>query len=143
LTTSSVIGTAPTGVPAPLDKYGITYPLQDKHLLIPSEITELQVATDAYNVTIASLASANDLAFVDANAKMQQLANGGVQSNGFNLTSALVFGNAFSLDGVHPTSRGYAFLANEFVKAINSKYGSNLPLVNIGNYNNLFSAQLP
>jgi lysophospholipase L1-like esterase len=143
LTTSSVIGTAPTGVPAPLDKFGITYPLQDKHLLIPSEITELQIATDAYNVTIESLATANDLAFVDANERMQQLANGGVQSNGFNLTSALVFGNAFSLDGVHPTSRGYAFLANEFVKAINATYGSNLPLVNIGNYNNLFSAQLP
>jgi hypothetical protein len=133
----------PAGLTPTFAVRGVTYPLQDASVLTADESAQVKVATDAYNVTIAALATANDLAFVDANAKMQQLANGGVQSNGFNLTSALVFGNAFSLDGVHPTSRGYAFLANEFVKAINSKYGSNLPLVNIGNYNNLFSAQLP
>lgn len=143
LTTQGAIGAAPTGIPAPLNKYGITYPLEDKHVLIPTEINELKIATDAYNATISATATANGLAFVDANALMTRLATGGIVSNSFTLTSALVFGNAFSLDGVHPTARGYALIANEFAKAINAKYGSNLPLVNTDDYNNLNSVQLP
>lgn len=143
LTTQGVIGTAPVGIPAPINAYGITYPLEDKHVLIPTEIAELKAATDAYNVTISAAASANGLAFVDANALLTRLATGGIVSNSFTLTSALVFGGAFSLDGVHPTSRGYALIANEFSKAINLTYGSNLPLVNIDNYNSLYPANLP
>ena len=143
LTTQSAIGAAPTGIPAPLDKYGITYPLEDKHILVPTEIAELKAATDAYNVTIKAAAESKGLAFVDANAILAQLANGGIISNSFLLTSALVFGNAFSLDGVHPTARGYALLANEFSKAINATYGSNLPPVNTDNYNNLNAVPTP
>jgi hypothetical protein len=143
LTTQGVIGTAPVGIPAPINAYGISYPLEDKHVLIPTEIAELKAATDAYNITISAAASANGLAFVDANALLTQLASGGIVSNTYTLTSALVFGGAFSLDGVHPTSRGYALIANEFSKAINATYGSNLPSVNIGNYNSLYPVSLP
>ena len=143
LTTQGAIGTAPAGIPAPLDKFGITYPLADKHVLVPSEITELKIATDAFNVTISNVASAAGLAFVDANALMTRIANGGVVSNSYTLTSALVFGNAFSLDGIHPTSKGYALIANEFAKAINTTYGSNLPMVNTDNYNNLMPVTFP
>jgi len=140
LTTQSAIGAAPAGIPAPLNKYGITYPLEDKHILIPSEINELRVATDAYNVTISNAATANDLAFVDANDLLSRIAAGGVVSGSYTFNNSLVFGNAFSLDGIHPTSRGYGVIANEFVKAINAKYGSNLPLVNTDQYNTLFPA---
>jgi len=38
------------------------------------------------------------------------------------------------LDGVHPTDRGYAIVANEFIKTINQKYGSSLPLVDVTVY---------
>jgi len=37
----------------------------------------------------------------------------------------LVLGLTFSLDGVHPTARGYAYMANEILKAIDATYGSN------------------
>jgi lysophospholipase L1-like esterase len=40
-----------------------------------------------------------------------------------------VSGGFFSLDGVHPSSRGYGAVANEMLKLINSKYGANIPLV--------------
>jgi lysophospholipase L1-like esterase len=143
LTTQSAIGAAPTGIPAPLNKYGITYPLEDKHILIPTEIAELRAATESYNGTIAAVASSKGLAIVDANALMTRLATTGITSNSYTLTSALVFGQAFSLDGVHPTARGYALIANEFVKAINTTYGSNLPPVNIDNYTNLMPVTFP
>ncbi|MGB5429259.1 MAG: hypothetical protein WBM94_06275, partial [Eudoraea sp.] len=104
----------------------------------PSEQMEIAVATTAFNATISSTANAAGLAFVDANTLLSQLANGGITSGNFTLTSNLVTGGAFSLDGVHPTSRGYALIANEFMKAIDATYGSNFEasgnLVDIGNY---------
>ena len=142
LTTQTAIGAAPTGIPAPLDKYGITYPLEDKHVLIPTEIAELRAATDAFNATINQAATNHNLAFVDANALMSQIAEGGIVRNSFTFNNQLVFGNAFSLDGIHPTSKGYAVVANEFVKAINLRYKSNLPQINVDPYLNLFPASL-
>lgn len=134
LTTSSVIGTAPVGIPAPLDKFGITYPLQDKHILIPSEINEIKIATDAFNTTIKSLAEANDLAFVDANALMTQLANGGIRFDNYHMTSTFVQGGAFGLDGIHITARANAYVANKFIEAINAKYGSTLRTYKPGDF---------
>lgn len=151
LSTRGAIGVAPTASdsglgfapPTPLDKFGITFPLQDKHILIPTEIQEIATATDAYNVTIQSAASTNGLAFVDAKAVMNQLISPtGISANGFTLTATFVTGGAFSLDGVHPSPRGYALIANKFIEAINAKYGSNLKGVSFGDYRILFPASL-
>jgi hypothetical protein len=151
LTTQSAIGAAPTAAnsglgiapPAPLDKFGITYPLQDKYVLIPTEVTELKTATDAFNATIKSLADAKGLAFVDANAIMKKIDEGGIVANNYTMLSTFVTGGTFSLDGVHPSPRGYAFIANKFIEAINAKYGSNLKGVDVGKYPILYPATLP
>jgi len=37
----------------------------------------------------------------------------------------------FGLDGIHPTNTGYAVIANEFLKVINSTYGTNFPLADL------------
>lgn len=150
LTTKGAIGAAPTasdsGIgmapPSPLNKFGITFPMQDKHILIPTEKEELSAAVTAYNLKIKSVADAKGLAFVDANALMYRIANGGISGNGYNVTSAFVTGGGFSLDGVHPTPRGYALIANEFIKAINTTYGSNLKGVNLADYRILFPSTL-
>ena len=74
-------------------------------------------------------------AFVDANAKMIELSqSSGIQFDGVRYTAKFVTGGTFSLDGVHLTGRGYAVIANEFIKAINNKYGSTLPMVNPNGY---------
>ncbi|HSM63900.1 MAG TPA: hypothetical protein VK833_08190, partial [Gillisia sp.] len=134
LTTSSVIGTAPAGIPAPLDKFGITYPLQDEHVLIPTEIQAVTTATTAYNATIKRLAQEKELAFADVNALLKQASNGGVPFDGGVATTQFVSGGAISLDGVHPTPRGYAAVANLVIDAINQTYNSTVPKVNIGAY---------
>jgi len=152
LPTQSVIGTAPTAAnsglgfapPSPLNKFGITYPLQDKHLLIPTELSAIQAATDSFNTTIQAAATAKGLAFVDAKAVMDQLVSAsGIVSNGYSLKEDFVTGGAFSLDGVHPSPRGYALIANKFIEAINAKYGSTLKTVNVGTYRVLFPQTLP
>jgi hypothetical protein len=135
LTTRQVIGTPQVGVPAPFNTVGVTYPLQDNRVLTASEVAELKTATDAYNTTIRTLADAKGLAFVDANALLTQVANGGVRSGNFHMTASFITGGAFSLDGVHPSPRGYALIANKFLEAINAKYGSTFKPVDLGAYN--------
>ena len=121
---------------------GITSPLADNWVLTESEILEITTAVDAYNATIQSLATSKGLAFVDANKLMQNVASTGVSANGFTVKSTYVTGGGFSLDGVHPSPRGYALIANEFLKEINKTYGSNFKPVDLGNYRILFPSSL-
>ncbi|MGJ8714965.1 MAG: SGNH/GDSL hydrolase family protein [Maribacter stanieri] len=125
---------------------GISLPLEDKWVLIPSEQAEIAAATEAFNQIIAATANQAGLALVDTNTLLNQLANGGITSGDFTLTSSLVTGSAFSLDGIHPTARGYALLANEFMKAIDATYGSNFEasgnLLNVGDYPTNYPATL-
>ncbi|WP_125718180.1 SGNH/GDSL hydrolase family protein [Flavobacterium ustbae] len=151
LTARPDIGAAPTAAnsgigiapPAPLNAFGISYPLQDKHVLIPTEITEVKKATDAYNVTIESIAKEKGLAFVDTKATLTQLANGGIRFGNYTMSSSFATGGAFSLDGVHPSARGYGLIANIFIDAINEKYGSTLRHVDLGVYPIQYPATLP
>ncbi|MGJ5642782.1 SGNH/GDSL hydrolase family protein [Formosa sp. S-31] len=125
---------------------GITLPLEDKWVLIPAEQDQIKTAIDQFNSTIKNAATQGQLAFVDANMILQQVANGGYGYGNFILNNALVTGGAFSLDGVHPTSRGYALLANEFMRAIDATYDTNFEasenLVNLGDYPTNYSPLL-
>ena len=40
----------------------------------------------------------------------------------------------YSEDGVHPNSRGYAFISRVFIAAINEKFGATVPLTDISLY---------
>jgi hypothetical protein len=40
----------------------------------------------------------------------------------------------FSEDGVHPNSRGYSFMANVFIDAINTKFTATIPKASIADY---------
>lgn len=113
---------------------GTSSPLADRWVLTKNEITELKTATDGYNAKIKSLADSKGLAFVDTNAILNQVANGGIRFGNYHLSSAFVTGGAFSLDGVHPSPRGYALIANKFLEAINAKYGSTFKMVDLGQY---------
>lgn len=46
--------------------------MEDEHILTKTEVSEIQVATNAYNAQIKALADKYGLAFVDANAKMKR-----------------------------------------------------------------------
>ena len=67
----------------PLNKWNYVSISKIKDVLITTEIAEVKVATDAYNVTIKAIADAKGLAFVDTKAIMTQLSNGGIVSNSF------------------------------------------------------------
>ena len=142
LASLSFIGTAIS----PTQINGVSVPLADKWVLTPQEQEEIAIATAAFNSTIENTATQAGLAFVDANALLNELNTSGINSGNFILASNLVTGGMFSLDGFHLTSRGYALAANEFMKAIDVTYGSNFEasgnLVNIGNYPTNYSPTL-
>ncbi|MBU0942652.1 MAG: G-D-S-L family lipolytic protein [Bacteroidetes bacterium] len=121
---------------------GTQVALADKWILSKNEVAELKTATDAYNAKIRAVATAKGLAFVDANALLSQIAATGFSANGFTVSATFITGGGFSTDGVHPSPRGYAVIANKFIEAINSKYGSNLKGVDLGNYRILFPGTL-
>jgi lysophospholipase L1-like esterase len=104
-----------------------------QYVLTNDEILNIENAVVGYNATIESLANQYDLAYIDMNAKMQDLSDE-IITNGVTLNAEFVTGNAFSLDGIHLTPMGYAYIANEFIRGINSKYGSTLPVVSLTDY---------
>lgn len=143
LTTQAVIGASNAPAPAPFNIYGVTFPLQDQHVLTDHEVGMIKTATDSYNQTIQAIAQAKDLVFVDVNSTLNQIASGGLTVGGFTFKSDLVFGNTFSMDGVHLSARANAYLANTFMEAINTKYGSTFRKYNLGAFPVLYGINLP
>ena len=145
LLASSFIGTLadPTN---PASVNGVGVPLADNWVLTETEIDEITTMTDHINSKISTMATQLGYAHFDANDMFQQIFNGDVTYDGFSPNASLVFGGMISLDGVHPTSRGYAVIANEFMKAIDETYGSNFEasgnLVDIGDYPTNYSPLL-
>jgi hypothetical protein len=127
-----------TSAPSPFNVRGISYPLPDNLVLTIDEASKIKAATDSYNTTITNAATNNNLAFYDAKETMRQLSSTGITANGYTMTSTYATGGAFSLDGVHPSPRGYALIANKFIEAINAKYGSNLKGVSLYDYRIMF-----
>ena len=134
LPTSTVIGTlAVDGDPTSV--IGVGVPLNDSQVLTENEVSMVANAQTAYNNSISMLAAANDdVILVDVKSAMEELANGGLSSNGVTITDAYATGGGFSLDGVHPTARGYAFIANIILARINEEFNATIPVTNTGNY---------
>lgn len=97
-------------------------------ILDESEQTDIVNATTAFNNFIKQQATDKNLALFDANTFFNSI-QGGFSKYGVAYSPAFITGNLFSLDGVHPTPRGYAIVANEMIKAINAKYNARIPQV--------------
>jgi hypothetical protein len=110
-------------------------PWPDALILDASEITTAKTAVTAYNASISSIAASKRFGLVDINSIYNQIrtsdATGGTVYDGITFTSTYVTGGLFSLDGIHPTSRGQGIIGNEFIKVINAKWGTNISLVNV------------
>ena len=145
LASSTVIGTTVGGNPQLIN--GVSVPLADQWVLTPQEQMAIKTATDAYNTTIAAVASANDnIALVDFKGVLTE-ASSGIAFDGYTMTTNLVTGGLVSLDGVHLTARGYALMANKILAAMDAKFGSNFTtatngLAKAGDYPTNYSPML-
>ena len=134
----SVIGVAPDPN-NPQMVYGVTIPLEDKWILSKDEITIVRTATAGFNQVIQSVGASKNLPVADMAALMEEMKNGLVEEDGSFYTANYFDGSnldnlVFGLDGVHPTPRGYAIIANKFIEVIEDAYGAKLPKVVPANY---------
>lgn len=148
LTTQSVIGRVssadslmlPVGPGGSLVKVAVPHgfsqynPLTNKEVLDSDEVAAVKTRVDELNAIIKQSATDYNLAFVDANTYLEKIKSG-TAVEGISISAGFITGGAFSLDGVHLTPRGYALIANKFIEAINTKYGSSVPTVNVSEYN--------
>ncbi len=138
LPAASIIGTE--AVPGdPTTVYGLGVPLGDELVLIPSETQAINTARLAFNATIKGLADADpNLVFFDAAAIMTTLSTTGIDYGTGFIDDSYATGGAFSLDGVHPTARGYAVIANEMIDVINAGFGASILKVDPGTKTTIF-----
>jgi lysophospholipase L1-like esterase len=114
--------------------FGLTpeNPFPNGLVLDLNEIAAYKALRTGYNQIINSLAVSFNYSVINWDELFNSLAStNGLAVNGVNFSTTYITGNFFSLDGIHPTSQGYGIIANEFIKAINSKYGASIPLVNV------------
>jgi len=107
-------------------------------VLIPSEIAAIESARAAFNSTVKAVADANTtrLAFADVDqhlealiaARMMVINNVAISPN-INPPTGI-----YSEDGIHPNSRGYAYIANAIISAVNTRFGATVNSVDISKY---------
>lgn len=110
------------------NKMGSVFPFRDEFVLTLDEVNTLKNNTTIYNNYIIAKAAEKGVALVETD-KFYKKVTSGVLFNGIALNANFVSGGVYSLDGINLNPRGNALLANEFIKAINTKYKSNIPTV--------------
>ena len=133
----------------PTTVWGVSNPLLDQDVLASDgncmtpaddEVSIVENARTQFNAAIKAAADADpNLAFFDVAALLDELNTTGVLYGSGGISSTFAQGGAFSLDGVHPTARGYAVVANEMMQVIENAFGAKLPPVNPGDYSTVFS----
>lgn len=134
----SVLGTCVSNNPLLIN--GVSVPLADQYVLIPTEKTAITNAITSYNTSIANLVTTNStrLALADlytAYNNWLESPNATMVVNGIPVTASITPPLAgFSEDGAHPNGKGTAIFANVFIDAINASFGAALNKANVTKY---------
>lgn len=87
--------------------------------------TVSQRITD-FNAVIKQVAAENGMGVADIHQLFEDIASNPPVFLGIPLSTRYI-GGVFSLDAVHPSNIGQAIVANTFINAINTTYGSSIP----------------
>jgi phospholipase/lecithinase/hemolysin len=105
-------------------------PLPGGAVLTSAEVAVIRARVDSFNAIIAEQAAAHGAALVDIHSLVETLSDRGYVVGGQRLTTDFL-GGLFSLDAVHPTNTGYAIIANEFIKTLDTQTAAGIPPVNV------------
>ncbi|PID59555.1 MAG: hypothetical protein CR986_05835 [Ignavibacteriae bacterium] len=111
-----------------------TNPLSNSVILDSEEIAITQGVIKSYNDNIRIIAKKYNFKLVDINQIFNEIAAKGKEGktiDGVHVSAVYINGGLFSLDGIHPTSKGYGIIANAFIKVINKEFDAKIPLVNV------------
>jgi hypothetical protein len=104
---------------------GSFFGIPEVYVLDSIEVDSIQNAIADFNSIIQQKAGQYNLAFIDMNQYFKTI-TAGIIWDGVDMNAEFISGGFFSLDGYHPNQKGYALIANEFINAINVKYGATL-----------------
>lgn len=114
----------------------ITKSSRENQVLTPDEIKVIQERIIDLNAIIEDTCKTENWAMVDAYGIFEEvpengwtLRNADGSYSDIVLTDDYAYGGLFSLDGIHPTSPGYAHMANIAVDTINAHYGTSMQYV--------------
>lgn len=109
---------------------GVTPSAKGDTLAASLTLTKAEVATavkltDEYNAYLAKKAAdnASRITLVDVNKLLADLKAGSISGATATFPLLDAGGTAFSLDGIHPNTKGYRHVTNLFIDAINDKLG--------------------
>jgi phospholipase/lecithinase/hemolysin len=107
----------------------IPAPVGDILVLTTTEQATVSAAVAAYNGVISAKATTLGFAYYDPNVTLAaQRAIGTVVRTTPSWAATNTFGTGMSLDGVHPGAAVHILIANAMIAAINTKYGTALPV---------------
>lgn len=93
------------------------------YALTPQEFARAQQLVQAYNASIKRLGQARGFGVFDADEFLR-----GIRFVDYDPQAAHPFGPDFSLDGVHPSTRGYARIARGLAAFLNARFATRIPL---------------
>lgn len=110
------------------------------YYITPAFAGKIQRLNDSVNAGIERSATYTQSAFVDVRTIFQGITSGNkgnpylVQALSINPGTCCTLASAaglVSFDGLHPSNTGYALIAFYFIKAINTRYGTRIPEIDI------------
>ncbi|MBZ5534547.1 MAG: hypothetical protein LAO31_01220 [Acidobacteriia bacterium] len=105
-------------------------PLPRSSVLKAADAATIRAALLKENDFIKSTAGSLGIPMADFFGVLNNVKANGIVVGGRKLTANFL-GGIIALDFIHPTNTGYALLGNEILKAINTGYGTNFPLVDL------------
>lgn len=128
------------GIPAALKPFppfnqlpNVGLPLADSDVLTPDEISQIVTRVNEFNAVITQAAQQRDIPVADIKGLFDRIATG-ISAGPFSINGSFILGGAFSLDGFHLTDLGYTLFADEYIKTINSAYGTDIPLAPLSDF---------
>jgi len=108
------------------------FPIPSQYIIDEDEVLALRTANAQYNAAIAAIAATMQVPVVDAYTILITAAvTGGIDVGNQFLIYDFGPNGFFSVDGVHPNSRGQGIITNAIIDAMATAYGSDIPKIDI------------
>jgi hypothetical protein len=108
--------------------FSVSYPLANEEVLDKDEISIIGSRLSDFNGILKLEANKRGIVFVDLNGLYAQVNSKTYSVNGLKFDNSVFTGGFFSLDGLNPTPRGSAVIANEIIKVINENYKNSIKI---------------
>lgn len=106
--------------------FSTAYPLTTEEVLDKDEMSIIASRLSDFNGVLKLEADKRGILVADLNGLYAQVKSKTYTVNGVKFDNSLFTGGFFSLDGINPTPRGSAVIANEIIRVINENYKNSL-----------------